>query len=106
VGCGSEKRPELRPEQLWLVEANPDGPPSQEGIVFSGHVEKLGKLVPADVKGPDHDCRIRKGLDDMAIRFVLLLFPGEVGASDHEEFGSKEAYALSPVTHGEVSLPG
>jgi hypothetical protein len=72
-GC-PEEGPQLRTKELGLVEANPNGPPAKERVLFPGHVEKRGELVSAHIEGSDHHRRIRESLGYMTVSLVLLLF--------------------------------
>jgi hypothetical protein len=92
VHRGTQKRAQLRAEQLRLVEAHPNRPPPEEGVRL-GREAPDGELVTADVeRADDHRLSVER-LDDTPVRAVLLFLVGHRRAPDDEELGAHEPHA-------------
>ena len=100
VGGGAKEGPELGPEELGLVQADPDGPPPQERVLLPGHVKEHGELVPAQIEGADIHRPAGEGLCHLPVRVVLLLAGRHAVAPHHEELGAEEADAVGAVGMG------
>jgi len=101
---GAEDRPELGPEDLLPVQADPHRTPPQGRIRFGGGLERGRELVPSEVKGPDGHRMGSEGRPDSPEVGGLLIFGGQLRLPGHQKLGSQEAHADRAVPHGEVDL--
>ena len=82
----SQRRAELRAEHVRMLEAEAQGPVSQEGIVFLGDVKAVQRLVAADIKGAQDYGTAAVGHQDLAVCLELLLLRGQRAAAHVQKF--------------------
>ena len=104
VGAGPENGPELDLEDLLPVQAEPDGPVAQEGVLLFGDGEVVHLLVPPDVKGPDDHRPSLHGLHHVPVLLELGVLGGEEGAVEIEKFRPVEPHALAVVLEDVVQV--
>ena len=101
----AQQRPQLRAEDLRLIEAHADGAPAEERIRFRGE-PAYGQLVAADVERANHHRHAGERLDHAPVAAVLLFLVGHRGATHDEEFGAHEPHALGPAVARRVRVLG
>jgi len=100
-----EERPQLRFEQLGLIEAHPDCAPSEKRVGI-GWITTDGQLVAADIEGANHNRPSAECLDDVAISAILFLLVGHRGTAYHEKLGAHKADAFRAAVCSRFRLLG
>src|SRR5207249_747164 len=102
---GAQQRPQLRPEEIWLIQAHADRPPSQKRIRLARESADR-QLVTTDVERAYDDGLAAEGLDDALVGAVLLVLVGHRRATEDEELGTHQADAVGAAGRREVGLFG
>src|SRR5258708_31249989 len=90
---GAKERPQLRFEELRLVETHADSAPAKKGIRL-GWEPAHGQLVATDVEGANHYGHPGKRLDDATVGAILLILVRHARPPNHQEFRSHQADTL------------
>ena len=92
--AGSQERPKLGPEETGITQRKPQASQTQDrvGLPLAGGLVS-GKLVRAQVEGPDHDRPAAHRAHDRGINLELLVFArGGLGVQE-QEFRPEQADA-------------
>src|SRR5206468_7593627 len=97
LGGGAESGPELRLEQLRLLEREPYAPDAQERVRLRPLWEVGEGLVRADVQRPQNQRAALEPLRNEGVRLVLLVLARHRVAVEKQELGAEKPDALGPV---------
>src|SRR5215471_9641473 len=102
---GTKQRSQLRPEQLWLIQAHPDRAPTEEWIRLARESAD-GQLVATDIEGTNHDRLAAERFDNALVRAILFVLVRHRRTPEDEEFRAHQPNALGAARRREVGLLG
>src|SRR5204863_8220168 len=92
--AGENNGAKLAAKDVTLLEAKPNGAPTEEWIHFLRHLQVRKKFVAAQVQGANND---RAGLQcggDLAVSLILLFFRWQGVPIDEQVFGAEQPDSL------------